>query len=288
MNTRLNVKEIRNEMKNSIINSFKEIIEKNPGITKDVYVVSTVQDPASEVYMRNKMKAIAELGLNPIKKEFWKNPLDTIDFINKIASDKIKCLGIIVQKPLADELKQFEKQIDNTIPRSKDIDQISLNYDKTYLDNTKEKMYPCTVWGTLEIINRVEPNLAGKSVLVIGRSEIVGKPLSIALIEKQATVFSANSKTPKELMQLLFKKADIIISAVGKSRIWNEEYLADNKILIDIGINRVDGKLCGDFDITESTDYVEGITYTPVPGGIGLMTVLGVQKNLLELVKLCI
>lgn len=97
-----------------------------------------------------------------------KNSGNSIDFVNDIASDKVKYLGVIVHKPLVDELKKFERQIDNTIPRSKNIDKISLNYDKTYLNNIKEKMYPCTVWGILEVINRIVPNIAGKTILVIG------------------------------------------------------------------------------------------------------------------------
>ena len=286
MNTKINVKELRNQMEISIISELQTLLEGHQEIPKDVYVVSTVQDPASEVYMRNKMKAIAKVGLNPIKKEFWENPLDTLQFVKDIVEGKISCLGLIVQKPLADALKPYERKIDNMIPRSKDIDQISLNYDEVYLEKIKEKMYPCTVWGSLEVISRLCPSLSGKTVLVIGRSEIVGKPLAVALIEKQATVISANSRTPKETMQEMFRRADIIVSAVGRPRIWGEEYLTSGKILIDVGINRVDGKLCGDFDISEETTFVEDISYTPVPGGIGLMTVLGVQKNLLELAKL--
>ena len=279
MINKLNIEELRDKIKLDIMKDINDIeLDELPN---EVYIISTVNDDASKIYMRNKIRAIEELGLKAKQLDLSENCsfYKLSEVVNKLVYDN-NVLGIIIQKPLHENLKPQEELIDNLIPRRKDIDQISIDGASECCD-----MLPCTVWGVMEIIDYMADDLLRElNVLVIGRSKIVGRPLVDELVKRGATVMSANSKTSKATLKQMFELADIVVSAVGKPKIWGKNYFHKYQLLIDVGINRDEnGKLCGDFDVS---GVEEEIYYTPVPKGVGIMTVLGVQNNILGLLKI--
>ena len=281
MAIKLDIVSLRDKLKKNIMDEVNKLDKKK--LPNTVYIVSTIDDDASKVYMKNKLKAIEELGLEPR----WLNLQcsDDIGHVKNVINHMVmddKILGIIIQKPLSDNLKPYEEELDNLIPRNKDIDQISLRNDSDCVVN----LLPCTVWGIMQIIDSMiaSDELRNKNVLAIGRSKIVGKPLVDELIKRGTTVMSANSKTSSATLKQMFELADIVVSAVGKPKIWDKNCFHKYQLLIDVGINRDEnGKRCGDFDVSGVKDE---IYYTPVPKGVGVMTVLGVQNNILELLKI--
>lgn len=294
---KFDVKTLRDNIKEPVLETFKSALTLYPDLPKNVIIISTVNDEASKIYMNNKKKSLEECGLH-VSIYSFDNPEITY-FMTKIIElvEAKDTLGIIIQKPLTDSLKMYEDEIDSLIPRSKDIDQVSFNKDGRYFSyikksNFSKELMPCTVLGVVEIIFKyynllLNDSLKGKRVLIIGRSKIVGKPLFEALLERDATVTIAHSKTDKETLKDLIDKSEVVVSAVGKPKIWNKEFFerSCSKLLIDVGINRLkDGKICGDFDIESLKEF--DYTYTPVPGGVGLMTVLGVLINTLHLINM--
>ena len=197
--------------------------------------------------------------------------LNEIDELNK--NDKVD--GILVQMPLPKQIN--EKVIQNRIDSSKDVDGLT-DINAGLLFHNKDCFIPCTPKGILSILNYYNIDTKGKHVVIIGRSELVGRPLMALMLNNNATVTICHSYT-NNLMNIT-KDADILIVAVGKKHLINEAFIKDGAVIIDVGINREDGKLYGDVNFDAVKDKCSYIT--PVPGGVGQMTVLSLYENLLK------
>lgn len=247
---------------------------KEQGVSVGLAVVLAGDDPASKVYVGNKKKACEALGINSyeylLDKSVTQNELT--ELIKKLnADDKVD--GILVQLPLPKGLD--EKEIIRTISPEKDVDAFHPeNVGKIMIGDFD--FVPCTPAGIIELITRSGIELCGKNCVVIGRSNIVGKPMSMLLLQKNATVTICHSKTQN--LKDITSKADVIVAAVGKAKFVTADMVKDGAVVIDVGINRMEnGKLCGDVDfdaVFEKASYI-----TPVPGGVGPMTIAMLMKN---------
>lgn len=260
--------------------------------TPKLVVISIGDDDASKVYVRNKQRAAEQVGLTFVHKVFSSSA--EFSEINRYIYEcnyTPDVFGIIVQLPVVSNAlsKNTITQLVNNIAVSKDVDGFLLGSPFT----------PCTPRGIMELLDSI-PNLelSGKTALVIGRSDIVGKPIAKLLLDRNCTVVQAHSKTPKDTLCRMFSFADIVVSAVGKRDVLSdydaEQYWKDNRhdfygdfsnnrdrIIVDVGINRDEnGKLCGDFSEEFKEKYSE--YYTPVPGGVGPMTVAMLIKNTIQ------
>ena len=244
-------------------------------IKPTLVVISVGDNPASKVYVGQKEKCAKYIGINYEHKHFDSISDDElVKEIEKLNKDK-KINGIIVQLPLPNGMD--ETRIVNTIIPEKDVDGL------TYLNaglllNNKTSMVSCTPKGIMELLKREKINLVGLNAVVIGRSILVGKPMMNLLINANATVTLCHSKT-KDLAKIT-RKADVLIVAIGKKHFVNRDMVKRGSVVIDVGINRVDGKLFGDVDYDNVYDKVKKIT--PVPGGVGPMTVVMLMKNVIE------
>lgn len=261
-------------LRDELLQKYKEKIEKESlDIRLDIITVG--EDAASEVYVRNKVKYATEVGIEVVTHKLANSvgEKDIIELIDELNSND-EVTGIILQSPIPDGL-DFKKCA-GRIDHHKDIDGFTLhNIGNLYLGNVS--LVPCTVKGIMVLLEHYKIDLKGKNVTVVGRSEIVGKPLTLALINRDATVTVCHSKT-RDLIEHT-KNADIVISAVGKKGVITEEMVADGFVGIDVGINRIDGKLYGDFDYEGVASKASFIT--PVPGGVGPMTVAMIIDNLI-------
>ena len=235
-------------------------------------VISVGNNPASEVYIKNKRKACEYVGMSMLHIRYGEDT-DEKKIINKIKSlNKDKSInGIIVQLPLPDGFN--EHNIINSIDVSKDVDGLTeLSQGKLF--NNEEAFVPCTPKGILEIFDYYKINLEGKHVVIVGRSNLVSKPLMIECLRRNATVTMCHSKT-KNLSDFT-SMADVLVVAVGKKYLIDKTMIKKDAIIIDVGINREDGKLFGDVNpnVNDIASYV-----TPVPGGVGPMTVCMLLKN---------
>lgn len=260
----------------------KEIESLNlKGINPGLAVILVGEDSASKVYVRNKKKCCDELGI--FSKEFY-FPENTpekeiLDLIENLNQDK-KINGILVQLPLPSHINQ--KNITESILPEKDVDAFHSSTIGNLLTN-HTKLLPCTPAGIIEIFHREDISLAEKHCVVIGRSNIVGKPLAFMLINEDATVTVCHSKT-KNLSEIC-KSADIIICAVGKEKFLNRNMIKKGAVIIDVGINRNEnGKICGDVDFDDVKNIASAIT--PVPGGVGPMTIAMLMKNTITATKI--
>ena len=256
-------------------------IEKEHKLLKDKYgraaglaVIMAGDNPASEIYVKNKIKACETAGIYSRTIKFDENVTekDLIEEIEKLNKDD-KIDGILVQLPLPvhiDELK-----IINAISTEKDVDGFhSVNLGKMIIGD-KTGFLPCTPYGIMQLLDEYGIDPAGKDTVIIGRSNIVGKPAAILFIEKSATVQVCNTKT-KNIKDKI-RNADIVIAAVGVPNFIKGEDIKEGAVVIDVGINRVNGKLCGDVDYEEVSEKAGYIT--PVPGGVGPMTIASLIKN---------
>lgn len=238
-------------------------------------VISVGDNPASKVYVGQKEKCANYIGIDYLHMHYDTISDDElIKEIDKLNKDK-KVNGIIVQLPLPDGMN--ETKIVNTIIPEKDVDGL------TYLNaglllNNETSLVSCTPKGIMELLNREKVNLSGANAVVIGRSILVGKPMMNLLINANATVTLCHSKT-KDLAKIT-KKADVLVVAIGKKHFITKDMVKKGAVVIDVGINRVDGKLYGDVDYDDVYSKVKKIT--PVPGGVGPMTVVMLMKNVIE------
>ena len=235
-------------------------------------VISVGNNPASEVYIKNKRKACEYVGMSMLHIRYEEDDEEK-KIINKIKSlNKDKSInGIIVQLPLPDGFN--EHNIINSIDVSKDVDGLTeLSQGKLF--NNIDAFVPCTPKGILEIFDYYKINLEGKHVVIVGRSNLVSKPLMIECLKRNATVTMCHSKT-KNLSDFT-SMADVLVVAVGKKYLIDKTMIKKDAIIIDVGINREDGKLFGDVNpnVNDIASYV-----TPVPGGVGPMTVCMLLKN---------
>ena len=253
---------------------------KEKGIIPHLSVIMVGDNDASKVYVRNKSKACEEIGIE--FKEYLL-PNDTkqeelISLIEKLNKDK-NVNGILLQSPIPKPLNIQEAF--NTIDPKKDVDGFN-PYNVGNLCIGQDGFIPCTPYGIMKMFEKYNIEIDGKKVAIIGRSNIVGKPMAQCMLAKNATVTICHSRT-RELKKEL-KDADIIISAAGKRNMVTEDMVKEGAVIIDVGMNRNDeGKLCGDVDfekLKEKASYI-----TPVPGGVGPMTIAMLMSNVIKATK---
>ena len=254
---------------------------KKQGVQTGMAVVLVGEDPASKIYVRNKGKACAETGIYSEEHVLPENTTqeELLALIEKLNADP-KINGILVQSPLPKHLN--EALIVEHIDPKKDVDAFHAeNVGRIMIGDFA--FLPCTPAGIIELIRSTGVTIDGKNCVVIGRSNIVGKPMAMLLLQKNGTVTICHSRT-KNLKELA-ASADILVVAIGKPKFVTADMVKEGAIVIDVGINRMeDGKLCGDVDF-DSVDPKAGYI-TPVPGGVGPMTIAMLMKNTLHAAKL--
>ena len=254
---------------------------KKEGILPKLAVIMVGDDKASQIYVKNKSKACQEIGIefeeyflgNDIKQE------ELIELIQKLNCDK-SINGILLQSPIPKSLDINEAF--RTILSEKDVDGFNpINVGKLCLN--QETFVSCTPYGIMKMFEEYDIDLTGKNVTILGRSNIVGKPLIQCCLNKNATVTVCHSKT-KDLKEHT-KNADIVISAIGKAKFVTADMIKDGAVVIDVGINRDDsGKIVGDVDFEKVSSKASYIT--PVPGGVGPMTIAMLMNNVIKATKL--
>lgn len=253
---------------------------KEQGIVPGLAVVLVGEDPASKVYVGSKEKACQQMGFYS---EVHRLPETTSEEELLALIDKLNAQssihGILVQLPLPRHI--HEKAVIDAISVDKDVD----GFHPVSTGNLMigdDSLLPCTPAGCIELIKRTGMDIAGKHAVVIGRSNIVGKPVAMLLLRENATVTICHSKTAN--MKELAKQADILVVAIGKANAIDSSYVKPGAVVIDVGINRLDnGKLAGDVDFASAQEVASHIT--PVPGGVGPMTITMLMKNTLTAAK---
>lgn len=269
------------EIAENILNNIKKEVESYD-VKPTLAVIIVGNDPASKVYVKNKIKKSEFLGFNSILKELPENTTkeELLDVIKNLNEDK-NVNGILLQLPLPKGLN--EKDFLDEISPIKDVDGFTTYNSGKLFKGEKPYAVACTPKGIIKLLETKNINLEGKVAVVIGRSNIVGKPIAALLLQKNATVIQAHSKT-KNLPEIL-KLADAIISATGKEEFIKGDMVKEGAVIIDVGITRnKNGKLTGDVDFESVYNKVSYIT--PVPGGVGPMTIASLMENTLELYKL--
>lgn len=260
----------------SVRDAIKAEVEKmeiKPGLA----VVIVGEDPASKVYVRNKKRGCEEVGFNSWVYELPEETTQSelLSLIDKLNAEK-EVHGILVQLPLPRHLN--EKEVTERIIPEKDVDAFHSENCGRILKGSAT-LLPCTPSGVMEMLHYYDIPVAGKNCVVIGRSNIVGKPMALLLLGENGTVTVCHSKT-KDLPDVT-KRADILVSAVGKAKFVTSEMVKPGAVVIDVGMNRDEnGKLCGDVEfenVEKTASYI-----TPVPGGVGPMTISILLKNTLN------
>lgn len=260
----------RNELKDKISNYNSQEVPV-------LAVVSVGDDPASKVYVKTKQKFAQEVGMGceviELADSIGENALlEIIDELN----DNHHINGIIVQLPLPKHINTLK--VLSHINPSKDVDGFTPYNTGLLSYNDPRGFISATPKGILELLKSTDVDLKGKHAVVIGRSNIVGKPIAMLLLNQDCTVTVTHSKT--ENLETIVKTADIVIVACGRAKMVKASWIKEGAIIIDVGINRVDGKLCGDVDFDEVKEKASFIT--PVPGGVGPMTVAMLLSNTFE------
>ena len=266
--------ELREELKKKII-EFKATYKSVPGLT----VILIGEDPPSKIYVKNKQKYAKDIGINSeiIKYQENVDEKTVLDKISKLNNDK-KISGILVQLPLPKQINK-KKIIDAILPE-KDVDGFHpVNVGN--LSSGYECKVPCTPLGCHLLLRKVEKDLKGKHAVIIGRSNLNGKPMAQLLLKENCTVTITHSKT-KDLKNEC-KRADIIIAAVGQPKLVKGDWVKKGAIVIDVGINKTANGLEGDVDFEEVSKVAKAIT--PVPGGVGPMTIACLLSNTIECFK---
>ena len=253
---------------------------KETGVTPGLAVIIVGENPASQVYVRNKHKACQDVGMYSVVIEM---PGDTtqaqlLEKVDELAKDNA-IHGILVQLPLPAHID--EEEVIKAIPPEKDVDAFHpANVGRIMIGN--QSFVPCTPAGVMELLDAYDIEIEGKNCVIIGRSNIVGKPQAMLMLQRNATVTICHSRT-KNLAEVT-SKADILVAAVGRSKFVTADMVKEGAVVIDVGINRgQDGKLYGDVDYNAVFDKVSYIT--PVPGGVGPMTITMLLKNTLTAAK---
>ena len=261
-------KAIREELSQKI----KEANER--GVQFKLSVIIVGNDPASEIYVNNKAKGCHEVGI--LSETVKMSEETTQEELEKVILDRVNdnsVTGILVQLPLPKHLNS-ESAL-KLIPPEKDVDGFSDgNVGKLTLFK-KDALFSCTPFGMIKLLEHYNIPLAGKHAVVVGRSNIVGKPMSLMLLNKDCTVTTCHSRTPN--LADFTKTADILVCAVGKKHLITEDMVKEGVVVLDAGINRVDGKIYGDVDfegVSHKASYI-----TPVPGGVGPMTITMLLYN---------
>ena len=265
---------LREEIRKEVF-EIKESKNKVPGLT----VILIGNYTPSQIYVKNKEKNSKEVGMNSdvIKYSDDVSEKEILNKIKELNNDQ-NVSGILVQLPLP---KQIDKEkIINSIHPSKDVDGFNpVNVGN--LSSGYQGLVPCTPMGCLMLIKKVEKNLSGKHAVIIGRSNLNGKPMAQLLLKENCTVTIVHSKT-KNLQQECLK-ADILVAAVGVPNLVKKDWVKKDAIVIDVGINKLNDKIVGDVEFDQVKDIAKAIT--PVPGGVGPMTIACLLKNTLECFK---
>lgn len=271
-------KELAQSIKESVKVEVSHLLAE--GIKPRLAIVQVGDNPASNSYVKGKLKDCNEVGIDAtlIKMDVDVTQSELEFTVSSLVLDN-SIHGILVQLPLPPHIN--EEQILELIPSDKDVDGFSAD-NMGRLWSSRDAFIPCTPAGCLYMLKSVETNLSGKQAVIIGRSNIVGKPMAALLLQENMTVTICHSKT-KNLKEIC-KTADVLVVAIGKAKFINEEYVKPGAIVIDVGINRdADGKLCGDVDFASVAQVASAIT--PVPGGVGLMTRAMLLKNVIKSAK---
>ncbi|MCM1525111.1 MAG: bifunctional methylenetetrahydrofolate dehydrogenase/methenyltetrahydrofolate cyclohydrolase FolD [Ruminococcus sp.] len=253
---------------------------REKGISVGLAVVIVGDDPASRVYVNNKKKACAEVGFESYEYALPAETTQTelLELVEKLNADS-KVNGILVQLPLPGHIS--ENAVINAIRPDKDVDAFHPE-NVGHIMIGDYSFLPCTPAGVMELIAETGVDVCGKRCVVIGRSNIVGKPMAMLLLHKNGTVTVTHSKT-KDLRGIC-AEADILVAAVGKAKFVTPDMVKEGAVVIDVGMNRNDrGKLCGDVDFEACKDKAGFIT--PVPGGVGPMTIAMLMRNTLTAAK---
>ena len=251
------------------------------GAKPGLAVILVGDDPASHVYVRNKIKACEAVGIESFEARLPEKATES-EIIAEIEAfnDNPRVHGILVQLPLPYPL-DGDALIQHIKPE-KDVDGLTFINQGKLVAGDDTGLVPCTPQGSMMLIKSVEENLSGKHAVVIGRSLLFGKPMAQLLLAENCTVTTAHSRT--ENLEEICKQADILVAAVGRPKMVKSDWIKPGAIVIDVGINRQDdGKLCGDVDYDAALDVAS--TITPVPGGVGPMTIACLLKNTVEASK---
>lgn len=278
MYTRIDGKEVSAAVREQITKEVSEL--KAKGVTPGLAVIIVGNDPASRVYVNNKKKGCEQVGMNSFE---YAMPEETtteelIGLIEKLNNDE-NVHGILCQLPVPAHID--EEKVLNAISPLKDVDAFHpVNCGKVMTG--EYKFAPCTPAGMVEMLKYYNIPVAGKHCVIIGRSNIVGKPMAMLMLKNNATVTVCHSRT--ENLSEITNQADILVAAVGRAKFVTADMVKDGAVVLDVGINRMDdGKLCGDVDFDAVADKTSFIT--PVPGGVGPMTITMLLKNTLEAAK---
>lgn len=274
----INGKEIVSSYRAEIKEEVQALTEQ--GIKPGLAVIIVGEDPASQVYVRNKAKACEEAGMYS---EVHRLPEQTseaelLGLIRQL-NETPSIHGILVQSPLPKHIS--EERVVEEIAVGKDVDCFHpVNVGNVTIG--KDAPLPCTPAGVIQILKKINVPIAGKHAVVVGRSNIVGKPMALLLLREHATVTICHSRTPD--MEEITRQADILVVAVGKAKLIGKQHVKPGAVVIDVGMNRLDtGKLAGDVDFD---DVLETASYiTPVPGCVGPMTITILLRNTLEAAK---
>lgn len=263
---------IKDQLKEEVL-KIKDEYQRLPKLA----VILVGDNQASQVYVRNKERGCAYIGIESLKitHDASFSEAELLKEIEQLNQDD-SVDGILVQLPLPKHIN--EDKVLEAIDPSKDVDGFHpQNVAKLFLG--QKSLVPCTPKGMMVLLDEINYDLTGKEVVVVGRSNIVGKPVALLCLQKNATVTIAHSRT-KNLKEVC-KRADVLIAAVGRPKMINSEYVKEGAVVLDVGINRDENnKLCGDVDFEDVKDLVHAIT--PVPGGIGPMTITMLLQNTLE------
>ena len=266
-------------------------LARDHGVKPGLAVVIIGEDPASQVYVRNKKRTAESCGFHSVRHSLPDDVAqqDVLDLVASLNEDPA-IHGILVQLPLPDHLD--EQRITQSIAPSKDVDGFHyINIGKLTAGDTADAFVPCTPAGCMLMIeDQLGPDLSGLSAVVIGRSNIVGKPMASLLLARNATVTITHSRT-KDLPAVV-RAADIVVAAVGRPKMVGGDWIRPGAVVIDVGINRVDvevdgetrAKLVGDVDFDAAAEIASAIT--PVPGGVGPMTITMLMANTLRSARL--
>lgn len=264
------------KLKNRLLNEYRDIV-RSKSLHMRLSIIRVGDDEASSIYIRNKERACEFVGvdLNKIYFSLKTTNEKIAEVINDLNRDP-NVTGIIIQSPIPSHLDY--EYLTNLIDPKKDVDGFTKeNIYNLYLN--KDTLMPCTVKGIIKLLEYNKIELKGKNVLIIGRGNIVGKPLSLALENRDATVTLAHSNTVG--LSAIARASDIIICACGVPKLVNSSFVNEKSIVIDVGISYVDGKIVGDVDYEDIKDKV--LYITPNPGGVGPLTVAMIIDNLIEL-----
>ncbi|MEJ8733240.1 MULTISPECIES: bifunctional methylenetetrahydrofolate dehydrogenase/methenyltetrahydrofolate cyclohydrolase FolD [Mediterraneibacter] len=278
MAVRIDGKRISKEIKEELKEEVKQFKEKGKHIC--LAVIQVGEDPASTVYVNNKKKACAYIGIESQSYELLESTTEEelVDLVKSL-NNSSNVNGILVQLPLPKHIN--EDRIIRTISPEKDVD----GFHPTSVGRLwigEKGFLSCTPAGIIQLLKRSDISIEGKECVIVGRSNIVGKPMAALLLRENGTVTVAHSRT-KNLKEIT-KRADILIVAIGKRQFITSEYVKDGAVVIDVGMHRdEEGHLCGDVDFADVEPNVSAIT--PVPGGVGPMTIAMLMNNCVETVR---